>query len=201
MMFDQYGEAAYTDGFSVFTTLRDTDQAAANAAVRSGVIAYDRRHGYRGPEGRVALSGQPDTDRSAAEKTLRALHGVNGLEPAVVLRADAETVTALTRDGQMLGLAGEARKFDGSAPKLERGAIIRLSRAGGRWRLAQLPQAQAALVALDPEDGAVRALCGGSTSTAASSITSPRRFASRDPASSRSCTRPRWRRAIRPPPS
>ena len=161
MMFDQYGEAAYTDGFSVYTTLRDTDQAAADAAVRAGVIAYDRRHGYRGPEGRVTLSGEPDEARSTAEKTLRALRGVNGLEPAVVLRADAETLTALTRDGQTVSLAGEARKFDRSAPKLERGAIIRLSRAGGHWELAQLPQAQAALVALDPEDGAVRALCGG----------------------------------------
>jgi penicillin-binding protein 1A len=161
MMFDQYGEAAYTDGFSVYTTLRDTDQAAADAAVRAGVIAYDRRHGYRGPEGRVALSGQPDADRSAAEKTLRALHRVNGLEPAVVLRADAETLTALTRDGQTVSLAGEARKFGHSAPKLERGAIIRLSRAGGHWELAQLPQAQAALVAVNPQDGAVRALCGG----------------------------------------
>ena len=161
MMFDQYGEAAYTDGFSVYTTLRDTDQAAADAAVRAGVIAYDQRHGYRGPEGRVTLSGQPDEARSTVEKTLRALHGVNGLEPAVVLGADAGTLTALVRDGQMVSLAGEARKFGRSAPKLERGAIIRLSRAGGHWELAQLPQAQAALVALDPQDGAVRALCGG----------------------------------------
>ena len=161
MMFDQYGEAAYTDGFSVYTTLRDTDQAAADAAVRAGVITYDRRHGYRGPEGRVTLSGQPDEARSTVEKTLRALRGVNGLEPAVVLRADAETLTALTRDGQTVSLMGEARKFDRFAPKFERGAIIRLSRAGDHWELAQLPRVQAALVALDPEDGAVRALCGG----------------------------------------
>ncbi len=161
MMFEQHGEAAYTDGFSVYTTLRDTDQTAADAAVRAGVIAYDRRHGYRGAEGRVTLSGQLDEARSTVEKALRTLHGVNGLDPAVVLHADAETLTALTRDGETVRLAGAARKFDRSVPNLERGAIIRLARAGGHWELAQLPQAEAALVALDPQDGAVRALCGG----------------------------------------
>jgi len=161
MMFAQDGEAAYTSGYAVYTTLNAGAQEAANAAVRVGVLAYDQRHGYRGPEGHVKLSGSAAEEKSEAERALRALAPVNGLEPALVLRADAESLTALTRHGNTVRLVGDARKFGRSAPKLARGAIIRLDPVGGQWRLSQLPQAEAALVALDPKDGAILALCGG----------------------------------------
>lgn len=162
LMFAQYGEAAYTSGYSVYTTIDGADQAAADAAVRAAVIAYDRRHGYRGAEGEVALGDSPAGDKGAAERALRKRVVVNGLEPAVVLHASPFSVAALMRDGRTVLLRGAARRFGRSAPKLARGALIRLERgAGGTWQLAQLPEAQAALVALDPASGAVLALCGG----------------------------------------
>jgi len=162
MMFAQYGEAAYTSGYSVYTTINGADQAAADAAVRAAVLAYDQRHGYRGAEGEVELgSGTADAE-AAAERALRRRAAVNGLEPAVVLQASPVSLTALMRDGKTVLLRGEARRFGRSAPKLARGALIRLERgAGGKGQLAQLPEAQAALVALDPASGAVLALCGG----------------------------------------
>ncbi|MDA8110278.1 MAG: PBP1A family penicillin-binding protein [Betaproteobacteria bacterium] len=161
MMFAQYGEAAYTSGYSVYTTIHSADQEAADAAVRAGVLAYDRRHGYRGAEAEAKLGGGPADEKAEAERALSKLFAVNGLEPAVVLHASSESLTALMRGGRTVRLEGEARKFGAAVPRLERGAIIRLDREAGQWRLAQLPRAQAALVALDPTSGAILALCGG----------------------------------------
>jgi penicillin-binding protein 1A len=161
MMFAEEGEAAYTSGYSVYTTISSADQTAADAAVRAGVLAYDRRHGYRGPEGRVELSGHIGTEMAEVEHALRKRSAPNGLVPAVVLRADADSLRAMLGDGTIVHVEGDARRYGRSAPKLERGAIIRLDREGKQWLLAQLPQAQAALVALDPVSGATLAMCGG----------------------------------------
>jgi len=161
MMFAQYGEGAYADGYSVYTTLRDADQAAADAAVRGGVLAYDRRHGYRGGEGGIALNGDKSEVLRAAMNALRGLPDVNALEAAVVLRADGASLEAVLRDGRIVHVRQEGLKFAGKTAAPKPGTLIRVQRDGGQWVLAQLPQAQAALVALDPGDGAVLALCGG----------------------------------------
>jgi penicillin-binding protein 1A len=164
---EQYPDEVYTRGFRVYTTLRKADQDAAYEAVRKGVLDYDRRQGYRGPEGFAevpAHAADEDFDDLLAE------HPDNGdLQAALVLGADPKEVTAALRNGEKLTLSGEGLRFGARAldPKtapqkrIRRGAIIRVQRDGKGWQIAQLPEVEAAFVAINPQDGAVRALVGG----------------------------------------
>jgi penicillin-binding protein 1A len=165
---EHYPEEVYSRGFRVYTTIRKADQEAAYASLRRGVLDYDRRQGYRGPEGFAELPPSPDVDD--IEEALAEHADNDDLVPAVVLVADAKQVQAMLRDGERVTLTGEPLRFAARAldPKaapqrrLRRGAIIRLQRdAAKNWQIAQLPEVEAAFVALDPQDGAVRALVGG----------------------------------------
>jgi penicillin-binding protein 1A len=167
-IFEQYPEDVYTRGFRVYTTIHKADQEAAYAAVRKGLMEYDRRNGYRGPEGFVELPAaveEDDFDEFLAEHA-----DSDDLVAAVVLEANAKQVTAALRNGQTLAITGEGLKFAArsldarTAPKMRirRGAIIRLQRDDKkRWQIAQLPEVEAGFVAIDSQDGAVRALVGG----------------------------------------
>lgn len=169
IMVERFGESAYTDGYKVYTTLHDRDQQAAVGAVHAGVLAYDQRHGWRGPSAHVDLPDDPDAARSAAMAALRAYSPVAGLRPAVVLRAGPKEVDAVLADGDAVSLGGDALRFAaaGLSPKapaakrIDRGAVVWLQRVGKGWRLVQLPEVQSALVSLDPKTGAVRAWVGG----------------------------------------
>jgi penicillin-binding protein 1A len=170
-VFEQYGESAYVSGIRVETTIRRRDQEAANAGLKLGVLEYDRRHGYRGPEGYVAL---PETAGSeldeAVEDALQDRDPVGDLLAAVVLEASAREVTAVMRRGDTIKVSGEGLRFvtralaDRANPDraIRRGAVIRLQ-AGekGAWTITQVPKVEAALVSLDPANGAIRALAGG----------------------------------------
>jgi len=165
-----YHEAAYSLGLSVYTTIRSADQTAADRALREGVLEYDRRHGYRGPEGQVDLPADASGSTAIVERTLRARDDINGLLPAVVLTAHPWAVKAVLKDGEVIeirrtGLELATRWLGSRAdPKhrLSRGAVIRVERdAQGKWQIDQLPQVEAALVSMDPHDGAIRALVGG----------------------------------------
>lgn len=169
-MYDQYGENAYTLGYRVYTTLRDTDQAAADEAVRRGVLAYDLRHGYRGPEGFVNLPDDPVKRDQAISGALREQNTVNGLQAAVVLRVGGSDVEARLKNGEVIHIHGAGLKFAARALKpetdpqhrLRTGALIRVQTdAEKKWEITQLPEVQAALVSLDPKNGAIVALCGG----------------------------------------
>jgi penicillin-binding protein 1A len=165
---EQYPEDVYTRGFRVYTTIRKADQQAAYEALRRGVLEYDRRHGYRGPEGFAELSegaGDEDFDDALAEHA-----DVDDLRAALVLSASAKEVRAVLKSGERIAIAGEGLKFaaraleEKAAParRVRRGAIVRVSRdERERWQIVQLPEVEAAFVALDPADGAVRALVGG----------------------------------------
>jgi penicillin-binding protein 1A len=166
---EQYPDDVYTHGFRVYTTIRKADQEAAYSALRKGVMDYDRRSGYRAPEAFVELPAVPeddDYDDALAE------HPDNDeLLAAVVLSADARQVQAALRSGEKISLSGEGLKFalralDPKAPpqkRIRRGAIIRVVQdaPGKPWQITQLPEVEAAFIALDPQDGAVRALVGG----------------------------------------
>jgi len=164
---EQYPEDVYTRGFRVYTTVRKTDQDAAYDAVRKGVMEYDRRHGYRGPEGYVQLPPDPTDDDY--EDALAERPDNDDLLAAIVLAADAGQVQAVVRTGEKIVLAGEtlrfaARALDAKAPaqkRIRRGAIIRVQRDGKNWQIAQLPEVEAAFLSLDPQTGAVRSLVGG----------------------------------------
>ncbi|MBK7659030.1 MAG: penicillin-binding protein 1A [Betaproteobacteria bacterium] len=170
-VFEQYGDPAYVSGIRVYTTVRRKDQEAANAALRQGVLEYDRRHGYRGPEGFVALPAAAGTEfDEAVEEALAERDSVGELIPAVVTAASAKEVTAVMRRGDPVKVSGEGLRFAARAlaervnpdKAIRRGAIVRLQAADkGSWAIAQLPKVEAALVALDPANGALLAVAGG----------------------------------------
>ncbi|MFO1517380.1 MAG: penicillin-binding protein 1A [Lysobacterales bacterium] len=171
---DRLGSEALNDGYRVVTTLDSRRQQAANDAVRDDLIAYDQRHGYRGPEAHVELP--PDATKEDWDKHLANFRTVAGLIPGIVTEAAKDHATVYLEDAQSVALNLEAVQWArayqnessrGAAPKsvdavMKPGDIVRLARdAEGKWRLGQIPAAQAALVSLDPEDGAIRALVGG----------------------------------------
>ena len=164
---EQYPEDVYTRGFRVYTTIRKADQEAAYLALRAGVMEYDRRAGYRGPEGYVELPATPDDDD--LEDALGDHADNDDLLAAVVLAADAKQVQAGLRTGERIAVQGPGLQFAARAldPKalpqrrIRKGAIIRVQRDGKNWQIVQLPEVEAAFIALDPQDGAIRALVGG----------------------------------------
>ncbi len=162
VMEERFGAEALTGGFRVTTTLRSSDQNAAVAAVRSGLSEYDQRRGWRGAEGRI--DGFEAMDDTAMTRELRRFQAVAGLQPALVLAVDAAGARLRTaRDGEVT-LDATVLRWTGRnvAQKLKPGDVVRIRRdAEGKAVLAQVPQAQAALVSLEAETGALRALVGG----------------------------------------
>jgi len=164
---EHYPEDVYTRGFRVYTTIRKADQEAAYVALRAGVLEYDRRAGYRGPEGYVELSATPDDDD--LEDALADHPDNDDLLAAVVLAYDGKQVQAGLRSGERIAVQGQglqfaARALDAKAApqrRIRKGAIIRVQRDGKNWQIVQLPEVEAAFIALDPQDGAIRALVGG----------------------------------------
>jgi len=174
-LYAKYQDDIYSSGLSVYTTIRKANQEAANAAIREGVLDYDARHGFRGPEKTLNLSnvianGGPD----ALNEALDEFDEYNGFIPAIVTTLTDKSLHARTKNGDDIeitgkGLALVAKTMSEKNPEkrlLKAGAIIRVTQTpgvkeSGGWRVVQLPQVEAALVALDPETGAVRALVGG----------------------------------------
>jgi penicillin-binding protein 1A len=164
---EHYPEEVYTRGFRVYTTIRKADQEAAYEALRRGVLEYDRRAGYRGPEGYVELPANPSDDD--LEDALADRPDNDDLIAALVLGYDGRQLEAGLRNGERItvpaqGLQFAARALDPKAPpqrRIRKGAIIRVQREGRSWQVTQLPEAEAAIIALDPQDGAIRALVGG----------------------------------------
>lgn len=168
-----YGEEAYAQGLHVYTTLSGVHQAAANSALRAGLLEYDRRHGYRGPERQAELPSDSDMESVAA--LLRNERTLGGLLPAIVIAVAEKSCRVVLRDGREVTLDWEgmswARRYQsvnqrGAAPKAAAdvvavGDLVRIAPEGEGWRLAQLPAVEGALVSLDPADGAVLALVGG----------------------------------------
>jgi penicillin-binding protein 1A len=164
---EHYPDDVYSRGFRVYTTIRKADQEAAYVALRKAVLEYDRRQGYRGPEGYAQLPATPEDDDY--EEALADHQDSDDLLAAVVLVADTKQVQAALRTGEKVTVSGEGVRFaaprldpkTGAQRRIRRGAIIRLQHDGKAWQIVQLPEAEAAFISLDPQDGAVRALVGG----------------------------------------
>lgn len=154
---ERFGESAYTQGLRVVTTLEAAEQTAAVSAVRNGLMAYAERHGWQGADGKVDLE-TPDQ----WSQTLTTLPSWAELVPAVVVSLSDEAAQLFTLDGDV-SLAADAWRWTGkkTGAPFAPGDVIRIRRTGEQWRLAQVPQAQAAFVALDPSSGDIRALVGG----------------------------------------
>jgi penicillin-binding protein 1A len=173
-MTERYGEAAYTAGYRVITTVSEHLQSAANRALRGAVLEYDRRHGYRGPEHHNGLNEAGD--KGSWLRLLEGTRPIGGLVPGLVVEVGQQSIDVFAQAlGRITigweGLAWARAYVDenrrGPEPKsaaeiVQVGDVIRVQRnAGGTWRLAQVPEVEGALVALSPNDGAVLALSGG----------------------------------------
>jgi penicillin-binding protein 1A len=171
----QFGTAAESAGYKVYTTIDGRLQAAANRAVRIGLIEYDRRHGYRGPVGHVTVAPEGHPDQLDSQVDEYSTTGI--LSPAIVVSVADKTVRVYAKghgfaqidwDGlSWARKAGGPGEPLGSPPKtssdiVSKGDVVYvIANNTGVAQLAQLPEAQSALVSLDPEDGAITSLVGG----------------------------------------
>ena len=173
-LYAQFGEDIYSQGFSVQTTIQSSLQSYANQAVFQGLMDYDERHGYRGPEAHLDAVVIGDTQQ--LQKKFEALSDSNGLRAAVVLKLDGQQATVATADNPAITLSWDgikwARKYInentlGTAPKtasdvLKIGDIVRIRKSKqSNWELSQLPEIEGALVSLRSSDGAIASLVGG----------------------------------------
>ncbi|WAV91234.1 penicillin-binding protein 1A [Oxalobacter aliiformigenes] len=170
MVYDQYKDETYTRGLNVYTTITQKDQEAAYQAVRRGVMDYDKRHGYRGPEGYMEIPAARDAIADAIEDELAKYPDSDGILSAVVLEASPGRVRAVLSSGNEISVTGNGLNFAasgltsnaGSNKQIRRGSIIRLAQdIQGNWNIVQMPQIEAAFVSLNPNDGAIKSLIGG----------------------------------------
>jgi len=166
---EQFGDEAYQSGIRIITTVTREDQVAAYKAVRQGVLDYDRRHGYRGPEGFADLKDVALDDEERLDELLAEVSDYDDLLGALVIDATPKAVRVY-RHGEVLNITGSGLGFAApmlnerapQARRIRRGAIVRIRNSGDKgWEIAQLPEVEASLVALDANTGAVRALIGG----------------------------------------
>lgn len=171
---ETYGDGIYESGLKVITTIDADKQRAAQDSIRAGLLAYDQRHGWRGPELHVDLP--EDATSEQWNEPLEGRFPIAGLIPALVIDVDSELALLHLRDGQTIPLTLEAMSWaqpllsrDSRGPKpeqvdtvLQRGDVVRIQRDDeGEWQLVQIPETQAALVSLNSHDGAIQALVGG----------------------------------------
>jgi penicillin-binding protein 1A len=167
---DLYKEDSYTAGIKVYTTILSEDQMAANAAVKQGVLDYDRKYGYRGPEGFIDLASNAAKLEEQVESAIGEAGDLEEFLAAVVLDASPTKVRVSRGKGNTIELTGSALRFVGNSlspraegdRKLRRGAIVRIVESKpGQFEMSQLPEVESAFVACNTEDGSVRALVGG----------------------------------------
>lgn len=178
---DLFGEAAYTDGYQVLTTVDSKLQDSAQSAIIHGLMAYDARHGYRGPEKNLAGRTTPNTPVNAItlekwKAEVDSTPSYGGLIPAVVIEIQTNSITAMLASGERIHIGWQqgleqarpyinensvgARPTDASF--LKAGDLIRvIQKADGNWSLTQVPAAQASLIAINPDNGGIQAMVGG----------------------------------------
>jgi len=165
---EQFGEdVTYQSGLKIITTITRAEQEAAYQALRKGVMDYERRRGYRGPEKVISLPpGVPDME--VLNEEVAQARDFGDLLAAVALTATPKEVTVY-RNGQTISISGDGLRFAApllnekvsQARRVRRGALVRIRKADQGWELTQLPEVEAALLSIDSKTGAVRALVGG----------------------------------------
>ena len=170
MVFAQYGQETYTRGLNVYTTIQSQDQMAAYQALRQGLMDFERRQVYRGPEKFINLPNDPKLAEDLIDETLEE-HPDNGdVMSAVVLEASSKKVVVVRQNSEQITITGaglspvESGLSDKApaAKRIRKGAVVRIVQLPkGQWELTQLPEVEGAFVALTPQTGAIRALVGG----------------------------------------
>lgn len=169
-LYERYQEEIYSTGMKVTTTIYKANQEAANTAVREGVLDYELRHGYRGPEKMLDLVRVPKADQAGVIQTaLDEMEELNEFIPAVITQVSPKALWVRSKRGDDIKITGPGLLFVDSLLKqkdpakrlLRPGAVVRIFNNKAYWQVVQLPQVESALVGLDPETGAIRALVGG----------------------------------------
>jgi penicillin-binding protein 1A len=170
LIFSQYGSETTTRGLNVQVTVDASDQAVAYRALRRGLLDYERRQVYRGPEDHIDLPNDPTALDTRIAEALADHPDNDELKAAVVLEASKSKVMAVLQSGESISITGDGLKpvASGLAAKAEpqrqirRGAVVRAVRGPkGDWTLTQLPEVEGAFVAMDTRTGGIRALVGG----------------------------------------
>ena len=169
LIYDMYKDETYTHGLNVYTTIMKDEQVAAYQALRQGVMAYEQRYGYRGPEGYILIPPSKEEAAEAIESELADRHESDDMVPAIVLEATPKQVRAVLASGREILITGTGLnlakpalfKNTASSRRIRRGAIIRVVENEKQWAITQMPQVEAAFVAINTDDGAIRALVGG----------------------------------------
>ena len=170
LVFNQYGEETYTRGLNVYTTLRSADQTVAYKALRKGIMDYERRQIYRGPEKFIDLPSNPQEVQDAIDEALADNPDSGDVMSAVVLEANPKKILAMRQNSETVVITGEGLRpaqsglADKASPnlKIRPGALIRVARTSKPgWEITQLPEVEGAFVAMDPRTGGIRALVGG----------------------------------------
>ena len=153
----------------MFTTITKADQDAAYLALRKGVMDYERRHAYRGPEAYVDIPANKEEADDVIETELADHPDSDDIVAAMVLKATPQQIVAVTASGEEIKIAGPGLEMGRSwlsdkAPpnkRIRRGAVIRVMQEGKDWEVTQMPQIESAFVAASTEDGAIKAMVGG----------------------------------------
>ena len=170
LIYTQYGDDAYTRGLNVYLTLKSDDQMVAYRALRKGIMDYERRQVYRGPEDYVDLPANPKEVDARVAEALQDHPDNDELKAAIAIEAGPKKVVAVLQSGDAITITGDGLKpvASGLAPKgnpktqIRPGAVIRLIQGPkGDWSVTQLPEVEGAFVAIDPRTGAIRSMVGG----------------------------------------
>jgi penicillin-binding protein 1A len=169
LAYEQFKDSVYTNGVQVITTITAHDQEAAYAALRKGLLDYERRHGYRGAEGHVDISNvKSDTDESL-EELIEPFADLDEMRAGIVLEASRKSLRVYLRGGEIAEITGDAMRYPApmladNAPqqkRVEPGSVIRVAKGAKGWTVIQPPEVESGFISVDPHNGAVRALVGG----------------------------------------
>jgi penicillin-binding protein 1A len=170
LVFEKFKDETYTRGLNVITTILKDDQLAAYDAFRAGLMAYERRQVYRGPEAFIQIPAGKDAADQVIEDALLEYPAIDQFQPAIVLEVAKGQVRAQIANSELITLSGEGVRAAQSAlaanapatRAIRRGAVIRVTKnVKGSWEIVQIPEVEGAFVAANPNNGAVRALIGG----------------------------------------
>jgi penicillin-binding protein 1A len=169
MVYDQFKEETYTRGLNVYTTITKADQDAAYQALRQGVLDYERRQAYRGPEAYMQVPSDKNDAEAAIEAALAEHPDSDGISAAAVLSATPKIVRAMLASGEEITIedtgltqvVGALSEKAAANKRITRGAIIRVMQIEKKWTIVQLPDVEAAFVSVSAEDGSIRSLVGG----------------------------------------
>ncbi|MES2933540.1 MAG: penicillin-binding protein 1A [Pseudomonadota bacterium] len=169
LVYEQFKEETYTRGLNVYTTITKADQDAAYLSLRRGVMEYERRHSYRGPEAYIDIPSNKEEADDAIERKLAEHTDSDDIVAAMVLSATPQQVHAVLFSGEEIVMKGASLSFatsslnEKSTPsrRIKRGAVIRVIQEGSTWNITQMPEVESAFVAASTTDGAIKALVGG----------------------------------------